>query len=100
MDARQVELRLLFSNQSATINSAVFGPIQQGEYRVTPQSLMTETFDDPAGYYVRLGEAYLSSRNPRRALEAYQRALDFAPGDPGILSKIESVKYQLAGDGQ
>ena len=56
---------------------AHFGPIEQDYYRVTPQTLMAETLDDPAGYYIRLAESYSQGRNYGHALQANQRALDF-----------------------
>jgi hypothetical protein len=98
MDSRQIELRLLFMSEDPVTRTAVFGPIEQSEYRVPPQALMAEAFDDPAGYYVRLAEAYLGQRNMPLALEAYQRALEFAPADPNIAASIALLKQRINGD--
>jgi cytochrome c-type biogenesis protein CcmH/NrfG len=59
---------------------------------------MADTLNDPAGYYQRLGLAYEEQRNAARALEAYRRALDFAPGDAEILASIDRIKERIAGE--
>lgn len=95
IDARRIDLRLLFISNDPGIKAVTFGPIQQGEYRVSPQRLMAETFDDPAAYYQRLAETYLSERNTTLALAAYQRALDFDPGNSEILARLDWLKQQI-----
>jgi len=100
IDARQIELRLLFISQDPAINTVTFGPIQQEGYRIPPQRLMTETLNDPAGYYQRLARSYLNKRNSELALEAYQRALDYDPGNTDILANITLIKQILHEEGQ
>ncbi len=58
--------------------TAYFGPIQQADYGPAPETLMAETLNNPAEYYVRLGDMYLQQRNDRRAVEAYQQALGYS----------------------
>lgn len=100
LDAQEIELRLLFIAGESPINEAIFGPLAQKDYRVPPPALMAETLDDPAAYYARLGEAYERERNYQRALEAYRRALDFAPGRADLLEGVERVKQQITEEGR
>ena len=82
IDARIVKLRLFLQSTSVKAPlQADFGPFEQSDLHVPPQSLMGETLDDPASYYVRLGDIYERQRNDAYALDAYRRALVFAPGN-------------------
>ncbi|MFH1183742.1 MAG: glycosyltransferase 87 family protein [Chloroflexota bacterium] len=98
IDAQLFRLRLFFTNDQATTYEAFFGPIIQSSDHLTPRTLMADTLNDPAAYYQRLGRSYEGQRNTARALEAYQRALSFAPEDRGILASIEGLKQELAGE--
>jgi hypothetical protein len=100
IDARVIRLGLFFTTDRSATGEALFGPIVQSNDRPTPQSLMAETLSDPAGYYARLGKEYELQRNHALALEAYQNALRFTPGDKGILTTIEGLKRLLAGEPQ
>lgn len=80
IDARLIKLRLFLQNTSEkTPLQADFGLFEQSDLRVSPQRLMRETLDDPASYYVRLGDIYERQRNDTYALNAYRRALAFDP---------------------
>lgn len=99
-DFRPVRLRLFVaaSGQKGPV-VAYFGPIVQ-DYRIPPETLMAEVLADPAAYYVRLGDAYLKQSNYRRAIDAYQQALDFSPGNESTTIKLEnaqSIFYQEYG---
>jgi uncharacterized membrane protein len=99
VDLRLVHLGLLLAADGAQGDlQAYFGPIEQKDYQIEPQMLMAETFDDPAGYYIRVAESYIRGRNYSLALEAYQRALEFSPGAPRAVDGFDQVLQHLAGD--
>jgi len=100
IDAQVIQLRLLVASDRAPEIVGFFGPIIQSDDHPAPQTLMADTLNDPAGYYQRLGEAYERDRNIARALEAYQRALGFAPGNTEILASVERMRQFLSGEGQ
>ncbi|MDE3090910.1 MAG: tetratricopeptide repeat protein, partial [Chloroflexota bacterium] len=76
---------------------AYYGSIEQNDLTVDPKTLMTETLDNPADYYRRLGESYERGRNYDRALEAYQRALQFSPGNSQVIEQMNRVEQHLSG---
>jgi hypothetical protein len=95
-DFRLVNLRLfLLVDGSRDTHQARFGPIEQNDYRIKPEVLMAETLDDPTGYYTRLADVYREERNYSRALQAYERALDFSDEPDGILSRIGQLKRRV-----
>lgn len=99
MDFRLVHLRLLLAADGPVDDlQAYFGPIEQDNYRVEPQTLMAETLDDPTSYYIRLAESYVRGRNYSRALEAYQRALHYSPDNSQARDGMERVRQRLAGE--
>lgn len=99
IDLRTVNLRLFLAvNGSQGKLQAYFGPIEQDNYRIEPKTLMAETLDDPAGYYIRLAESHIRSRNYSRALEAYQRALQYSPNNSLVIDGIERIKQHLTGE--
>lgn len=91
-DFQLIWLRLMVTAQSDTPRTidAVFGPLDQG-YTLSPQFRMAHTMDDPADYYVRLGEAYVRERNYDRAQEAFEQALKFEPDNTSALIGIEQL---------
>lgn len=97
-DWRLIDFSLFLSADAPTGVSALFGPIEQPEYFTEPRTLMAESLNDPAGHYLRLGDVYLDDHNYGRALEAYQRALEFAPGQARALTGIEQARRGLAGE--
>jgi hypothetical protein len=100
IDARLIRLGLFFTTDPSTTGEVLFGPIIQSNEPPAPQALVAETLSHPAEYYARLGKEYELQRNDALALEAYQNALRFAPGDRGILTTIEGLKRLLAGEPQ
>jgi hypothetical protein len=100
IDARVIRLGLFFTTDRSTAGETLFGPIIQSSEHPTPQALMAETLSHPADYYARLGNEYELQGNYGLALEAYQHALRFAPGDTGMLASIEGLKRLLAGEPQ
>jgi hypothetical protein len=79
---RMVTFRLiLVARESKGSLQAAFGPIEQTGYRIPPESLMAETLDEPAQYYMRLAEEHVRNRNYDRALAAYRQALAFMPDE-------------------
>jgi hypothetical protein len=97
VDLRMIDLRLFIAAKGPRISSleANFGRIEQENYRVDPHALMKETFDDPVGYYMRLAESYLRGRNYSRALESFERALQFSPEDPELESEIRWLMQRI-----
>jgi hypothetical protein len=71
-----------------------FGPIEQ-DYRVEPQQRMAQTLDNPAGFYLRLAQTHVRDRNYRRALEAYQQALRWAPDSRDAQTGVDQVLQRL-----
>ncbi len=92
-DFQLIWLRLMVTGRSDSAQPLVaeFGPIEQ-DYTTTPQDRMAQILDDPAAYYVRLGETYERDRNFDRAQEAYEQALDFEPDNTAALAAIEQLK--------
>lgn len=78
---------------------AYFGPIVQ-DYGVNSQALMASTLDDPVGYYMRLADSYVQERNYGRAIEAYQRALVYAPGNAEAIEGMKKAEMANAASGQ
>lgn len=100
MDAQVIELRLFFSAARTSVQDAFFGPIIDNLDHPTPESLMAGVLGNPAAYYIRLGQAYEAEGSPSRAVEAYQRALDFSPANSEVRARIEILLRQLDGEGQ
>jgi hypothetical protein len=73
----------------------IFGPVVQ-DFRVKPQMLMAETLDNPAPYYVRLGNVYIEQRNYGRAKDAFQRALEFSPQDEDAIAGLRNLEQAQA----
>jgi hypothetical protein len=71
--------------------SAYFGPVEQ-DYRVKPQTRMSQTLDNPTSFYLRLAEKHVRDRNYARAMEAYQQALALSPGDRRALEGVEQIR--------
>lgn len=94
---RMVTLRLFLTARGSLIEPPLvyFGPIEQEYYLQRPQTLMAETLKDPRSYYVRLAEQYFGGRNYDEALRAYQRALDYNPGDLEVLGAIDLVMQHV-----
>jgi hypothetical protein len=97
-DWRLIDFSLFLSTHASTEVSALFGPIEQPEYFIEPRTLMSESLNDPAGHYLRLGDGYLDDHNYARALEAYQRVLEFAPAEARALTGIEQAQHGLAAE--
>ncbi|MHB8629696.1 MAG: tetratricopeptide repeat protein [Aggregatilineales bacterium] len=89
-DFRLITLRLFVAadgtHSAPRTVHAYFGDIQQTP--TAPETFMADTFVDPAAYYVRIGDTQVAATNYSRAVEAYRRALDFAPNNPEILDKL------------
>ena len=89
-------IHLILVNQGAPVKlQAYFGPIEQ-DYAVNPRTLMAQTLDNPTGYYLRLGQWHIHNRNYARAVESYQRVLEFSPQNSEALNGIERAKIALA----
>jgi hypothetical protein len=79
-DLRVITLRLLLASDRSTPGiQARFGPIIQEFDSIQPSDQMTETFQSPETYYLRLANRYAQQRNYQRALIAYEQALIYAP---------------------
>ncbi len=92
VDLRLVRLRLLLAAGAAEgVVQAYFGPLVQPVELLSPEERMAETLDDPACYYLRLAACYERQRNDGRALEAYQRALMFAPDEREALEGVRRL---------
>jgi hypothetical protein len=99
-DLRTLDLSLFLSTDGVKDRAGVyFGPIEQEEFGVAPETLMAETLNDPAGYFVRLSERYIADRNYARALEALERAWELSPGDQPISDRMEALRHNLERDG-
>lgn len=85
-----LRLMVMARSDSPQTVSAVFGPIHQ-DYEVSPQFRMAQTMDDPAAYYVRLGQTYVLERNFVRARDAFEQALEFEPDNVAALTGIEQL---------
>lgn len=97
-DFQLVWLRLMIATPAETrqVPSAYFGPIEY-EYQMDPQDRMAQILDDPADFYVRLARAQAQDRNYWRALEAYQQALRFSPGNAEALEEMQQLREHLSG---
>lgn len=51
----------------------------------------TEAYDKDSGLFVRLGDAYFSTKEPDKALGAYEKAFAIDPAFPGLAQKLASV---------
>ena len=91
-----MQFRMLFetASQGEADLAVAFGPIEQ-DYRVEPKQRMAQTLDNPAGFYLSLAQTHVRDRNYRRALEAYQQALQWAPESIDARTGIEQVRHQL-----
>jgi hypothetical protein len=91
-DVRLLNMRFFAAASSGKGRfDAYFRPVQQADYGPAPETLMDETFKDPAEYYTRLGDIYLKQANYSRAIEAYQQALGFSPDD-AIANKLKQAQ--------
>ncbi len=91
-DFRLVSLGFFTDNESSQDNTRLLVSAIQQDYRISPEELMTEIFDDPAAYYVRLGDYYRLSHNDERARQAYLRALYYAPDNNIIRQQLETLE--------
>jgi len=91
-----LRLMVATSGDSGKVVSATFGPLEH-DYRVAPQDRMAQILNDPAGFYLRLARAHAQDRNYQRAIEAYQEALRFSPGNAEALQGLERVREHLNG---
>jgi uncharacterized membrane protein len=97
---RLINFRLLLAvDGPAGQLEAHFGPIIQDKYAPAPEDLMAETLADPVRYYVRLGDSYRQARNYLRAMESYERALQFAHDNTLARSKLQEIRQHLAQPG-
>jgi uncharacterized membrane protein len=99
-DFRTVDMSLFLSSAGTEEARAYFGPIEQDDFEVEPEALMAETLDDPAGYYVRLSERYVSERNYLRAVTALERALELEPGDAAVSARLDEIEALLKAEAQ
>lgn len=82
---------------------AAAGPAQSGQ-QVPPEMarhiahLEEEAAKKPddANGWVQLGNAYFDTHQPEKAIRAYERSLEIAPGNPNVLTDL-GVMYRLAG---
>jgi hypothetical protein len=97
-DFQLLWLRLMVTTGTETTGqiSAHFGPIEQ-DYRLSPQTRMAQTLDDPGDFYLRLAQRHVRDRNYLRALETYQQALNFSPENSEALEGIQQMRQLLSG---
>jgi tetratricopeptide (TPR) repeat protein len=56
---------------------------------------IVENFMEESNYYIRVADNEAHFGNFGKAMEAYNKAIQLAPGDPKILSNVAVVKYRL-----
>jgi tetratricopeptide (TPR) repeat protein len=78
--ARSVELSLLLLSGGSESSRGVFGPIEQPPVQQAGTTdYLEQALQDPAEYYVGLGNEYRGQRNYDLALDAYETALGYKP---------------------
>jgi hypothetical protein len=100
-DFRTVDMSLFLSSDGTSEDARVyFGSIEQQDLQVKPEALMAETLSDPAGYYARLAERYVTERNYVRAAAALERALELEPASATISARLDEIEALLGAETQ
>jgi len=59
------------------------------------KAMLAKDYEPRQFPHMNLGRIYLSQRKPSKALQEFEKALDYLPGDPNILATMESIRRLL-----
>jgi hypothetical protein len=93
-----VSLKLFVISLDQTVQTVLWGGVEQPELPPPPTALMADVLKDPPTYYLRLGEIYLNQRNYQRAIESFELGLSYDPRNLELdrrLKRTRNLQAQL-----